>query len=385
MPPLPSVSPLAPLPKPTTAARKEGRTRLAQRRRELREDWRERHVGPQGEAKSRDLVGEVELVPLEKIVSDTDFKNEVRLDATEEEARILEESMRSEGLKQPVVLIEHGEEYHVRWGFRRVKTARKLGWDAVPAIVIPPDTPLPSQYWANIVENVARSKMHTYEIARAAQVMRDKFRVNYREFARRTGYDPKYVDNLLRTIDNLAPELLQRWRERRPIPVDYFITWAAMRPEEAVAAFNTYVGLHPRAAKITPTEPEPRKKRGDFPLLMATRAGLKRMDRLRFSVSCCRSIDEDTRIKWLAIVDYCMGQRNDVPGVHDDNLKHRSHRGRDGKRSKVRQSDVACFRLAPPGEVAEIDDSHLAELEKHVSSLDREQAEKLLAMIRQTR
>jgi ParB/RepB/Spo0J family partition protein len=380
------VAGLAELPQVPATARRDGRTRLAQRKRELREDWRERHLGPQGEEKSRDIVGKVKLVPLEEIVSDTDFKNEMRLDATEDEAQNLEESMRSEGLKQPVVLIEHGDEYHVRWGFRRVKAARKLGWQAIPAIVLPADTPLPSQYWSNIVENVARSKMHTYEIARSAQVMRDKFRVNHKEFSRRTGYDPKYIDNLLRTIDNLPPELLQKWRERRPIPVDYFITWASMRPDEAVTSFNTYVGLHPRAARSSSSIPEPPKtKRGDFPLLMATKAGLKRMDRLRFSIACHRTIDDSTRDTWLAIVDFCMGQRNDVPGVHDDNRKHKSHRGRDGKRSKIKQTDVACFRLAGAGEPAEVTDDYLTKLEKSVNSLDKDQASKLLELLRQTR
>jgi ParB/RepB/Spo0J family partition protein len=380
------VTGLPELPRATKATRRDGRIRLAQRKRELREDWRERNLGPQGEERSRDIVGKVRLVPLEQIVGDTDFKNEMRLDATEEEAQNLEESMRSEGLKHPVVLIAHGDEYHVRWGFRRVKTARKLGWETIPSIVIPPDTPLSSQYWSNIVENVARSKMHTYEIARAAQVMRDKFRVNYKEFARRTGYVPKYVDNLLRTIDNLPPELLQKWRERRPIPVGYYITWAAMRPDEALQSFNTYVGLHPRAAKCTSSVPDPPKtKRGDFPLLMATKTGLKRMDRLRFSVACHRTIDEKTRGEWLAIVDFCMGQRNDVPGVHDDAKRRGSHRGRDGKRSRVKQSDVAHFRLAGAGEAAEVTDDHLAELERSVNSLDKEQAGKLLELLRQTR
>jgi ParB/RepB/Spo0J family partition protein len=377
---------LTELPGLPKTARDDGRARQAQRKRELREDWRERHLGPQGEAKSRDIVGKVRLIPLEKIVSDTDFRNEMRLPATEEEARSLEASMQSEGLKHPIVVIERGDCYHVRWGFRRAKTALKLGWEKIPAIILPPDTPLTSQYWSNIVENLARSKGSTYELALAAQTMRNKFRVDYREFARRTGYDAKYVDNLLRTIDNLPPELLQKWRERRPIPVNYFITWAAMRPEEAVSSFNTYAGLHPRAARCPSSIPDtPKTKKNNFPLLMATKTGLKRMDRLRFSVACCKTIDEPTRTQWLAIVDFCMGQRSDVPGVHDDSKRHRSHRGRDGRRSRVKQSDVACFRLSSAGEPAEVSDAHLAELEKSVSSLDREQAGKLLELLRQTR
>lgn len=369
------------MPATPRSARTGSKSRLSQRRRELREDWRERHLGPQGEAKSLDIVGEVRLIPLEEIVSDTDFKNEVRLDATEDEARNLEESMRSEGIKQPVVVLEHGGKYHVRWGFRRTRTARRLGWRAIPAIVLPPNTPLASQYWANIVENVARSKLHTYEIARAAQVMRDKFHVDYREFARRTGYDPKYVDNLLRTVDNLPPELLQRWRERRPIPVDYFFTWASMRPDEAVRGFNTYVGLHPRAAKDPSLPPDPPRKRSDFPLLMATKAGLRRMDQLRFSIACHRGVGEEARATWLAIVDFCLGKRDDVPGVHDGSKKQPGHKGRDGRRSKVKQAEVASFRLSAPGEEVAVGDDRLAELEESVGKLDADQARKLLEML----
>jgi hypothetical protein len=159
-----------------------------------------------------------------------------------------------------------------------------------------------------------------------------------------------------------------------------------MRPEEAVTSFNTYVGLHPQAAKSPSSVPEPSKtQRNDFPLLMATKAGLKRMDRLRFSIACYRPIDESTRTAWLAIVDFCMGQRNDVPGVHDESKRQRSHRGRDGKRSKVKQADVAHFRLAVAGEATEVTDEQLAELEKSVSSLDKEQTCKLLELLRQTR
>ena len=351
-------------------AREDLHLRSRQRLREVREDWDERRRGPQGEAKSQAIVGPVRMAPLEKIVSDTDFKNEVRLDPTEEEARVLEESMSHEGVKVPVVLMEGpGEEYYVRWGFRRVRAARRLGWEGIPAIVLAADTPASTQYWSNIVENLARSKMHTYEVARAAQVMRDKFRVDYREFARRTGLSPKYVANLLRAADNLPPFLVQKWRERRPIPVDYFVQWGAMRPEEAVTAFNTYVGLHPRAqrpaaAPPVPSPPASQPGKREHPLLAATRYGLRRMDRLRFAVASCRAVGDEERARLLAAVDFCMGQREEVPGVYDDRVRHRSTRGRDGKRSRVKVKDVASFRLVGPRDPLDVPPALLAELEK---------------------
>ena len=386
-PPPPEGAPrLARLERRGPPAREDLHQRGRQRRRELHEGWDERRRGPQGEAKSRAIVGPVRMVPLERIVSDVDFRNEVRLDPTEEEARVLEESMRHEGLKAPVVLMEGpGEDYYVRWGFRRVRAARHLGWEGIPAIVLAADTPEASQYWSNIVENLARSKMHTYEVARAAQVMRDKFRVDYREFARRTGLTSKYVDNLLRAADNLPPVLMQKWRERRPIPVDHFFQWGAMRPEEAVTAFNTYVGLHPRAQRpaVAPPGPAtPRPGKREHPLLAATKYGLKRMDRLRFAVASCPTLGEEERGRVLAAVDFCMGQREDVPGVYDDRARHRSTRGRDGRRSRMKVSDVASFRLVGPGDPLDFPPALVAQLEANMRGLNQEQVEQLTSALK---
>ena len=369
-------------------SREDPHLRNRQRLRELHEQSAERRRGPQGEAKSKAIVGPVRMVPLERIVSDVDFRNEVRLDPTEEEARVLEESMRHEGLKAPVVLMEGpGEDYYVRWGFRRVRAARRLGWEGIPAIVIAADTPASSQYWSNIVENLGRSKMHTYEVARAAQVMRDRFRVDYREFARRTGLTPKYVDNLLRAADNLPPVLMQKWRERRPIPVDHFFQWGAMRPEEAVTAFNTYVGLHPRAQRPAVAPPgtgpaTPRAGKREHPLLAATRYGLRRMDRLRFAVASCPALGEEERGRVLAAVDFCMGQREDVPGVYDDRARRRSTRGRDGRRVRVRVNDVASFHLIGPGDPLDVPPKLVAELEASARGLNQEQVERLMATLK---
>ena len=91
-----------------------------------------------------------------------------------------------------------------------------------------------------------RPAMHSYEVARSAETMRDHFNVPCEEFARRTGLAPHYVRNLLQAIDHLPPLLMQKWRERRPIPFDYFFLWSRLSPEKAIASFNEYIGLRPR-------------------------------------------------------------------------------------------------------------------------------------------
>jgi len=88
------------------------------------------------------------------------------------------------------------------------------------------------------------------------------------------------------------------------------------------------------------------------------------MDRLRFAVASCRAVGDEERARLLAAVDFCMGQREEVPGVYDDRVRHRSTRGRDGKRSRVKVKDVASFRLVGPRDPLDVPPALLAELEK---------------------
>ena len=107
-------------------------------------------------------------VPLELIVDDPRFTN-LRLDPTDEEMTALAESMRVEGLKVPIEVIPSGEAFCVRCGFRRTKAARLLRWTTIPAIILAADTPVVDEYWTNIIENSARSRLTSYEIAHAAR------------------------------------------------------------------------------------------------------------------------------------------------------------------------------------------------------------------------
>lgn len=247
-------------PELTQEQREDRRLRGRQLLKEIREDWYEHQHGPQGEAKSLAIVAQpLKLVPLEKITTSSDSENDTSPPSTDEN-KVLEECMRYEGLRTPVVVVENNNHYDLCQGTRQVATARKLGWSLVPALVLPPDTSPRTRYWAHVTDCLTQAKMHSYDVARAAQVMRDEFKVPSEAFAHRSGLTPKYVENLLRAIDNLPPLLMQKWRERRPIPVDYLFQWSAMTPEEAVASFNRYVGLHPRQQAALSARKKPRHR-----------------------------------------------------------------------------------------------------------------------------
>ena len=344
-PETPSLPPAAPLPRDRPRikpALKTGRRtpegahdRVSKRRSRIKRDFEVRRHGPQGEMRSKGLAGRLTMLPLDQIVADPDFRN-VRLDPDPEELALLTESIRHEGIKVPITVIEApGEEslYFLRSGFRRTEAVLFLKWHQIPAIIMPVDTPEEDEYWANIIENSARQQLHTYEIAKAAQIMRNMFGINYRDFALRAGYSDKYVDNLLRAVDRLPDCILEKWKDKsNKIPSDYYIAWSSMMPHEAVASFNIFAGLHPHIERIRdenaspPTEPLPRDRQTRY--RMTSAFGWKRMAHARLAIDAAPGLDNPAKKVCLRIIDFCMGSRNDIPGIFDRKSKIKMARNR---------------------------------------------------------
>jgi ParB/RepB/Spo0J family partition protein len=281
----------------------------------------------------------VESIPLELIRDDPHFQN-LRLEPTAEELSGLAESMRIEGLKVPIEVIPSGEGYCVRCGFRRTRAARQLGWTTIPAIVLPADTPVVDEYWTNIIENSARSRLTSYEIAHAARTMREKFKVGPTEFSQRAGITERYVYKLLRCIDKLPPEIVEVWRDRAPIPIDLYDKWTNLHPEEAVKAMLQYCGRHPKVVGEWSPPPKLLQDRKTKLIKMASAAGLARMQRVRFAVEVARTLDERTRKLCVQLVDFCTGARDDVPGVFDNQTKVRAYKSR--RREDLEKMETEC-------------------------------------------
>ena len=302
------------------------RLRTTKRREELYQRADAYKNGPRGEKRSAVLTRRVEMVSLKHIIDDPEFVN-LRTKAEESELQLLTESMKHEGLKVPITLISAFDDdvppqFFIRAGFRRTTVARQLGWQKIPAVVLPANTPQIEEYWTNIIENSARSRLHTYETAVAAKTMRDKFHVSPVDFARRAGYSDSHVYNLLRCIDRLPQEILDVWKDKSPIPVDYYIKWSLMEPDEAVKMMLSYAG---RNQQLTNGWQPPTNLRRPVALKMASSRGLQRMQRVRFAVEVAQGLDEKTRSLCLKLVDYCTGAREDVPGVFDPRQKQRRY------------------------------------------------------------
>jgi ParB/RepB/Spo0J family partition protein len=311
--------------------------RLDKRRTELRHEGEVRKNGPQGEARSAVLAENVQMVRLDMILDDPEFKN-FRLDLDEEKLRELAESMKLEGLKVPITLIQApGEKpgFFVRAGFRRTMAARLLHWIEIPAVILPIDTPLVDEHWTNIIENSARDGLSTYEIANAAKTMRDKFGIKARDFAMRAGYSEAYVLNLLRCIEVLPDDILQQWRAKARLPLDFLSYWATLPAPEALAQFHLYCGQSrkfPEELKLSP-----RKRIRNSRLTITTDYGLRRMGGLRYAIEAAPDLDEKTKAVCLHIVDFCMGGRENVVGLYDPTTKHRRTKAQRQEEPQVSQ------------------------------------------------
>jgi ParB/RepB/Spo0J family partition protein len=295
----------------------------------IHEDHDSRRLGPQGESRSRSIADWIHRIPIEKIICENDF-SDIRLQPADSEIDLLATSMSEEGLKVPITVSEgRSGAYLLRAGFRRVVAARRLEWTFIPAIVLPWNTPQITERWSNIIENSSRKPLRTYEIANAALIMKRDFDIDPKAFARKAGYDPKYIAQLVKAIENLPPAILDHWRIVGNLPIDWYFRWSNMHHAEAIQSFHLEIGQRFQRRTDPMPADHPRQPRKGH-LHTATESGLRRMQRLRFAITACPKLDNTTRQAYLEIVDYCQGTRDTVLDIYDCNARHRSTRGREG-------------------------------------------------------
>jgi ParB family transcriptional regulator, chromosome partitioning protein len=111
----------------------------------------------------------------------------------------LAESVRAQGLVQPVVVRRAGAGYELIAGERRWRAAKAAGLATVPALVRDSDDR--DSLLLALVENVAREDLSPVEEARAYAVLRDEFDLSLAEVAERVGHSPPTVSNRLRLLE----------------------------------------------------------------------------------------------------------------------------------------------------------------------------------------
>lgn len=121
-----------------------------------------------------------------------------RSDFNEEALRGLAESIRADGVLQPLLVRPSGSRYTMIVGERRLKAARLANLPTVPAIVreIEPERLLE----VTLVENIQREDLNPIEIALALEQMLKELDIVQDQLAERTGMSRTSVTNHLRLL-----------------------------------------------------------------------------------------------------------------------------------------------------------------------------------------
>jgi ParB family transcriptional regulator, chromosome partitioning protein len=159
----------------------------------------------------------------------------------EEELEALAESIRAQGLVQPLVIAaEPDGSYSIIAGERRWRAARRAGLAEVPVLIRHSLDDLARLELA-LVENLQRSDLNAHEEAEAYLALQDKFGLSQEAIASRVGKGRTTITNALR--------LLKLPREVQDLLRDGRLTAGQARPLLALATVEAQIALAERAVR----------------------------------------------------------------------------------------------------------------------------------------
>ncbi|MBR2587154.1 ParB/RepB/Spo0J family partition protein [Candidatus Saccharibacteria bacterium] len=172
-------------------------------------------------------LSSLEELPLEKIVPDPD---QPRKSFDEESLNALADSIRANGVLQPIVVVRTGKNYQIVAGERRFRAATLAGLEKIPAIVRTLDAQ--NRLELSIIENAQREDLNALELATAYAKLQSEFNLNSKEIGERIGKSESSVENTLRLLN--LPDFAKK------AMVENNLSEAVMRPliplpEEKVA------------------------------------------------------------------------------------------------------------------------------------------------------
>jgi ParB family chromosome partitioning protein len=160
-----------------------------------------------------------------------------RVDMREETITSLAESIRAQGVVQPIVVRplqrKDGEvQYEIVAGERRWRAAQLAGLASVPAIVR--DIPDEAAVAMALIENIQREDLNPLEEARALRQLVEEFGMTHAQAADAVGRSRVTVSNLLRLLELPGP--VKALLERRELDMGHARALLPLeRPDEQLA------------------------------------------------------------------------------------------------------------------------------------------------------
>jgi ParB family chromosome partitioning protein len=154
----------------------------------------------------------------------------------EERIAELAESIRHQGILQPLVVRKAEEGYELIIGERRFRAAQRAGLDRVPVVV--KDVSDAESLEMALVENIQREELTPIEEALAYRQLMEEFQLTQEEVANRVGKSRPVVTNLLRVLN--LPEEIKEEVDRGNISVGHARALLALpTPEQQIDMSRT--------------------------------------------------------------------------------------------------------------------------------------------------
>ena len=152
--------------------------------------------------KSKELETVVEL----KIVDVEPMKDQPRKVFDEEKLEELANSIKENGVIQPILVVKNDDGYAIVAGERRWRAAKKAGLKKIPAIIKNYDESKKKQ--VALIENIQREDLNIVEVAHAIKELMEIENCSQSEVAKVTGKNISTISNIVRLL-KLPDEILQ--------------------------------------------------------------------------------------------------------------------------------------------------------------------------------
>ncbi|MCI0487895.1 MAG: ParB/RepB/Spo0J family partition protein [Blastocatellia bacterium] len=116
----------------------------------------------------------------------------------------LAQSIKMNGILQPIVVRRNGDRFQIVAGERRWRAAQKAELQKIPCII--KDIPEANVLELSLIENIQREELNPIEEANAYRRLIDQLKLSQEEIAQRVGKDRSSITNSLRLL-KLPPEL----------------------------------------------------------------------------------------------------------------------------------------------------------------------------------
>ncbi len=294
-------------------------------------------------------VSNVADIPVKLIVADQKKNSRSHLTGIPELAK----SIKNEGQQTPVQVAKRADgKFDLIWGFRRfaaISWSEKdggLGWETIRATINEEEMSPKDRLLANLIENMAREDLTSYDAARSVAELRDmhpeddKEHMSGQKIANNVGKSAQYVNNLLRCWDNLPELIKERWKNEsapnwkeksngaKPVLTTDKLNVLAknsLTDEERILMYNELIGIKASGEGGGESEREPRNpnpalakraSKSDLEKALAAAEG----EKSKISADKEKAKGQAQKVEKLngmiAALKFALGTNKTIPGVY---------------------------------------------------------------------